>query len=249
MSKKAFTLIELLIVIAIICILIAIIFPFFLAAKKNSIKAVCASNLKQLGTAFTLYAADWENYYPAPGGLIGDLSYWSQSGNGGLESYVNQRGVKSVWCCPLQKNWDGKYPARTYTMNSYLRTPADIEYPTCKSLLCGINENDIIEPDETILLFEGNPLAHGYENTQYYYIYRCANWTWVKGYSDVNAYANDPGNPWHNAVNNYLYCDGHVKARPPGKRIPDTSRAPKNEMRQWYVDKEGFEVKYKDMPD
>lgn len=63
-SRSGFTLIELLVVIAIIAILAAILFPVFAQAKAAAKKAVCLSNLKQLGTATYIYAGDADDYLP-----------------------------------------------------------------------------------------------------------------------------------------------------------------------------------------
>mgnify|MGYP001346169054 CR=1 FL=1 len=62
--KKAFTLIELLVVIAIIAILAALLFPVFNQARGSAKKSACLSNLKQLGTAFTMYLTDHDGQYP-----------------------------------------------------------------------------------------------------------------------------------------------------------------------------------------
>lgn len=242
--KKAFTLIELLVVIAIISLLAAILLAVLSSAREKARETQCMSNLHQLGTAFGLYSEDYDNTWPSPGGLAGDYNYWSQSGDGGLESYVKQSGVGSVWCCPNQKHWGGKFKARTYTMNSYLRTPCDVEYPTSINILDGICLTDIEEPSETVLLFEGNPLNSKYIDSNYYYIYRCANWSWAKGYYEINQMADSPGKPWHNTVNNYLYCDGHKKARQPGKRTI-SQLSTYDEMYEWYVKKSEFPEKYR----
>jgi prepilin-type N-terminal cleavage/methylation domain-containing protein len=63
-KNRAFTLIELLVVIAIIAILAAILFPVFAQAKLAAKKASDISNLKQLGTASTLYASDSDDGLP-----------------------------------------------------------------------------------------------------------------------------------------------------------------------------------------
>ena len=63
-SVPAFTLIELLVVIAIIAILAALLLPALTAAKARALQAECGSNLKQWGLAITMYAADFQNYYP-----------------------------------------------------------------------------------------------------------------------------------------------------------------------------------------
>lgn len=61
MNKKAFTLIELLVVIAIIAILAAILFPVFAQAKAAAKATNCASNQRQLGLAWLMYAGDHDD--------------------------------------------------------------------------------------------------------------------------------------------------------------------------------------------
>src|SRR6266542_2865473 len=63
-KRHGFTLIELLVVIAIIAILAAILFPVFAQARAKARQATCLSNLKQLGTAFMMYAQDYDETYP-----------------------------------------------------------------------------------------------------------------------------------------------------------------------------------------
>ncbi len=60
-NSRAFTLIELLVVIAIIAILAAILFPVFAKAKEAAKKTQDLSNIKQIGTAIQLYAADYDD--------------------------------------------------------------------------------------------------------------------------------------------------------------------------------------------
>ena len=54
-KTSGFTLIELLVVIAIIAILAAILFPVFATVKERGRQIKCLGNLKQLGTAMSLY--------------------------------------------------------------------------------------------------------------------------------------------------------------------------------------------------
>ncbi|HEY3266186.1 MAG TPA: prepilin-type N-terminal cleavage/methylation domain-containing protein [Armatimonadota bacterium] len=63
--KRGFTLIELLVVIAIIAILAAILFPVFARARERARRMHCVSNLKQIGTAISMYGDDYDGYiYP-----------------------------------------------------------------------------------------------------------------------------------------------------------------------------------------
>lgn len=62
--KRAFTIIELLVTIAIIAILAAFIFPVFLSAKAAVIQMGAGRALKQYYTGTTLYAADHDDTFP-----------------------------------------------------------------------------------------------------------------------------------------------------------------------------------------
>jgi len=64
--RKGFTLVELLIVVAILAILAALLFPVFAQAREAARRTRCLSNLRQVGMAFALYVVDWnERFQPA----------------------------------------------------------------------------------------------------------------------------------------------------------------------------------------
>lgn len=65
MKKKGFTLIELMIVIAIIAILAAILVPNFLRARAQGQFTQCQSNCKNIGTALEMYSTDNAGHYPS----------------------------------------------------------------------------------------------------------------------------------------------------------------------------------------
>ena len=131
-SRRGFTLIELLTVIGIIAILIALLLPSLIGARKNARTIVCASNVRQITGALINYATEWKGAFPPNSAQIDQ--YW-------FNDHILGRYIKGtvpmidgtiaggVLVCPS----DMEEAIRSYSMNlfasSYVSTPVveDIE--------------------------------------------------------------------------------------------------------------------------
>ena len=60
--KKMFTIMELLVVVAIIGILVTLTLPFFRDALKNAKRVDCMNNLRQTALAYQIYKIDYESF-------------------------------------------------------------------------------------------------------------------------------------------------------------------------------------------
>ena len=65
--RRAFTLVEMLVVLAIVGILAAILLPVFGSARESAYSATCSSNLKQINLAISQYVRDSGGFYPNNG--------------------------------------------------------------------------------------------------------------------------------------------------------------------------------------
>jgi len=107
-SAGAFTLLELLVVIAVVALLAALLLPAMARAKQKARQVACLSNLRQIGLGFTLYAAENRDRFPDRRDLKAALGFrpWSEwppsdprSGWAAL-ALSNHLGHAGVWSCP-----------------------------------------------------------------------------------------------------------------------------------------------------
>jgi len=105
-KHKAFTLVELLVVIGIIAVLIAVLLPALAAARRQGYRVACASNMRQVVLALLGYAQDYRGALPLAAWYHGpqpeDWIHW-QSNRDVKQSALWQYLGKSaqVLKCPL----------------------------------------------------------------------------------------------------------------------------------------------------
>lgn len=109
---EAFTLIELLVVIAIIALLMAIILPALRKAKEQSVKVVCANNLKQIGIGLHIYGVENDGLLP-----LNMNRPWSWDLDWTTAAFIMKITGKSkdIFYCPADYTKD--YPNRTICWN------------------------------------------------------------------------------------------------------------------------------------
>lgn len=119
MKKRAFTLIELMIVMAIIGILTALLLPAISRSRELGRSSVCLNNLHQIGIGLQIYVQDNQNILPVmydrstnttppPGPAINQV----------LLPYVND--VSNIFHCPSDNHQLFELTGSSYAWNSLL---------------------------------------------------------------------------------------------------------------------------------
>lgn len=124
---RAFTLIEVLVVVAVIALLVAILLPSLSRAREQTRMSICKANIKQLMTGMLLYTAEYKTlpatqstfyfrgYWPIP--RVDDMkkTHWTwdgAAGDGGSGSYNGRSDPKFIMDTP-----------RRGTIFRYMREP------------------------------------------------------------------------------------------------------------------------------
>lgn len=77
-NNRAFTLIEMLVAIAIVAVLAMLAFPLSSSVLRSGQAAACISNLRQIGGGFRLYAADHDGEMP-PAYIPSSMAAWPET--------------------------------------------------------------------------------------------------------------------------------------------------------------------------
>lgn len=185
-KQNAFTLVELLVVIAIIAILAAILFPVFAKARRRAQRVQCVSNLRQIGVAMRLYMDDWDDRFPSAYQTTNRDWNLHPSLPEVLEPTISDQ---RIWGCPsdIGETFLVTGGAGQRTLPFIRIRTASYQWPGLGYLgftYAGHLESYITDTAAAPLIWEERP--------------------WHGNY--------DPNGDWHSspALYNILYCDEHV---------------------------------------
>jgi prepilin-type N-terminal cleavage/methylation domain-containing protein/prepilin-type processing-associated H-X9-DG protein len=117
----AFTLIELLIVIAILGILASLLLPTFGRARESARGTVCLGNLHQIGIALQLYVMDNHNKLPVMRDVSPDPTVAATNTFPAIQTVLaSQLGNTNVLRCPSDKDHFFEITGSSYAWNSLL---------------------------------------------------------------------------------------------------------------------------------
>jgi prepilin-type processing-associated H-X9-DG protein len=200
------------VVIAIIAILAAILFPVFARAREKARQTSCLSNVKQIGLAWSMYADDYdEMVMPVQGAATGSKTYywWAsydgttvRSDEGLLQPYIHNGQIQA---CPTFRNAIRTASGNTgYAYNyGYLSPFVPPTWAIVPATLAAIDEasQTVVFADSARLnTWSGAPVVEG------------------------NVYLSAPSAEYptfharHNGTGNVAWADGHAKAAQPTYR-------------------------------
>ena len=193
-----FTLIEMLVAIAIIAILAALLFPALAKAKGFAKQTACASNMRQDGLCMQLYAQDSNGYvFLYKNYLFGAEQGWADALSSG--DYLKN---KDICLCPasIPYKYSATYPWATYGVERTLNSTA---YPLISSAN-GITFRNLSRIDSlsTRIIMVDSIFGPGVTTVPFYQVFAA--------YPSFSS--NDKGATHlrHNNRTNALCWDGHV---------------------------------------
>lgn len=194
----AFSLLELLIVLAVVAILAALLFSAVSGAKRSAQKTKCVANLHQIGAALQNFVTDNHAYPSIQAGTNSENpgSWFGQLERGGFGATTTRSNFwrEGVWRCP---SWNATGTSRwarlSYGYNAYGITatstiPLGLRGPfvSASTLFAPISESEVVNP--------GEMMAVGEEKGGVFFTRR--GWVGSRHQGKVNV----------------TFCDGHVES-------------------------------------
>jgi prepilin-type N-terminal cleavage/methylation domain-containing protein/prepilin-type processing-associated H-X9-DG protein len=229
--RRGFTLVELLVVIAVIAILAAIAMPAATRLLESGQKATCLGNMRALSSGLLNYTADNNNRFPVWGWAYNEPSYAKpadratppapfkprESGKGDVRCGLLMRGgyvqSEKSFCCPVHRDnksmgyepwgYTGRFPGCTYALNGQAGASLRVALGKRKDdANLDFPLNALrTPPSQTVMLLEESA-----SNS-----WRYDNGVALFGFSDPSQ-IDSLGTSFHSDVGNVVFFDGSARS-------------------------------------
>jgi len=227
--RVGFTLVELLVIIAILGLLIGLLLPALAAARDYGRRAACSSNLRQLYLANAAYANENQRYVAAaPDMMRQNMKRWHgvrkrasepfDGKLGPLARYVG--GGEALRGCPAFKTFKNESALNAFeaSCGGYgynligVGSLACVAGYTRDALTKGMRPDQILSPDQTVMFADtAFPQPYG-ESPTYLIEYSFVEpYHWVDAKGEEGTARADPSIHFrHRERANVVWCDGHI---------------------------------------
>lgn len=226
-TAQIFTLIELLIVIAIIAILAGMLLPALSRARETAKKTLCIGNLKQFGLAYAAYSGDYADYFPPVIHNHTGTDFANNNSNPNFAVIMYSYGLKytqtewkkntaqtaGVYFCPSDKvNAEANCHMYSYRGNCFITNTI-----VSGTVVAGVNDGDVARkilevkrPSEILILGDAavNSSQIGYSNP-----FNANDFPFKSGSSFAGNGRMIGLDFRHIQQSNLLIVDGHVDSR------------------------------------
>ncbi len=148
---RGFTMVELLVCMAIVAVLAAIVLPVVARARESARKTMCLSNLRQISVAFESYVADYDECFPNNGDpylWMGRRWRWVLQPYMGLTMQhssidpsnpnISERYTPAILVCPSDSTAPAAWDSTSYGYSAaFYHLPSDIQQMTTADLYSG----------------------------------------------------------------------------------------------------------------
>lgn len=204
--RGGFTLVELLVVIGIIAVLMAILFPAFRRAREHSARIKCMSNLRQIGLGFQMYLSENKGVYPP--------HKWDEAGTRTwLDDILPYVSTKQISRCPNITDVEGDRGVRwTWGFNAHkvgygynafflghYSHPNGATWGTYIPASNWWRQTKVKNTSRCILVADTNPKPDGF-------------WSSTLWWPFINATGEGVNGNRHRGYGCITFCDGHAEA-------------------------------------
>jgi len=221
----AFTLVELLVVIAVIAVLSALLMPVLARAREAGRSSACQSNLRQIGVAFETYLGDYDETYPAD--ELDPFLWMGRRWRWPLQRYLVMPGRRAsandplvaegytpgILLCPSDDTAPEKWDSTSYAYSAaFYHDPDDVNRMTDPRALWdpkAASEFPVVPQTVSDVRFPSQKAL-------------CGEWLANHtGPADASWW-----DPQRRGSHNYVFADGHAKTVPAPTLLPAANGLP-----------------------